>query len=497
MQLARGLDLDDLKHVGVDADIQQQRKARAAVGVDRRTALCRHAYRSERDGYVELDGEHVALQRQRDAAGGRGEAEEGDRTVDVELEAGLDGDLRAVRLGQYLLVQRANIKLERCAGLERQADVSTEARLQTEVGVGGESVAVETEHGIDVELADTQQFHLGLGPDLDGERVRAENELEAAADLDRAADLEHALEDEADARIDGDVAEDEEAGIRIGGEDVRLRARVGRIVFLVGLEAGDRLGRGIRVELEQELATDRHARDLAAVGQRQLHPTDDPGAVAVEVGVEEQVEAAGQRADVLDLRAYGAGDAHETVAAQIDRRREGNLAGQRDRVEQLDAALDVSGNVKLGSRTHAHAAVDLGRRGVDNHRRFRIVGQQGEETLRNLKHLLAQRRVERDLDGSTQFEDAIQCGSLFAPSGAVGRRAERQFEIEHHRNAGQARIAWSGQRSIEDDQADCLAVETQCRYLGLGLNEDFEALGGDAQIEATEQPYRIVGVLIR
>ena len=268
-------------------------------------------------------------------------------------------------------------------------------------------------------------------------------------------------------------------------------------MFLVGLETGDRLGRRIRVELEQELATDRHARNLAGISQRQLHPADDPGAIAVEVGVEEQVEAAGQRADVLDLRAHGAGDAHETVAVQVDRRREGNLAGQRDRVEELDAALDVGGNVKLRSRALAHAAVDLGRRGVDNHRRFRIVGQQGQETLRNLEHLLAQRRVERDLDSSTQFENAIQCGRLFAARGAVGRRAERQFEIEHHRNAGQARIAWSGQRTIEDDQADCLAVETECRYLGLGLNEDFEALGGDAQIEATEQPYRIVGVLVR
>jgi hypothetical protein len=55
LQLARGLDLDDLEHVGLDADIQQQRQARGAVGVDRRAAARRHAERTERDRDVELD----------------------------------------------------------------------------------------------------------------------------------------------------------------------------------------------------------------------------------------------------------------------------------------------------------------------------------------------------------------------------------------------------------------------------------------------------------
>jgi hypothetical protein len=55
------------------------------------------------------------------------------RAVDVELEAGLDGDLAAVGLGQHLLRQPADIDLERGAGIEGQADVAAETGLQADV----------------------------------------------------------------------------------------------------------------------------------------------------------------------------------------------------------------------------------------------------------------------------------------------------------------------------------------------------------------------------
>jgi hypothetical protein len=87
---------------------------------------------------VELDGEHVALQRHRDAAGGRGEAEEGDRTVDVELEPGLDVTVVPSALVSIFWLKRPDIELDRRARLEGQADVAAETGLQAEVGVGSE-----------------------------------------------------------------------------------------------------------------------------------------------------------------------------------------------------------------------------------------------------------------------------------------------------------------------------------------------------------------------
>jgi hypothetical protein len=43
---------------------------------------------------------------------------------------------------------------------------------------------------------------------------------------------------------------------------------------------------------------------------------------------------------------------------------------------------------------------------------------------------------------------------------------------------------------------DCPAVQTQHRDLGLGLDEDLEALGRDPQEEAAEEPHRVIGVLV-
>ena len=363
------------------------------VAVDRGAAPGFHRNRPERDGYVELDGEHVALQRQSNAAGSRGEAEEGDGTVDVELEPGLDGHRSAVCLGEYLLAQRPDIKLECRARLEGQADVGTETGLQTEVGVGSDAIRIEAEHGVDVELADAQQFHLGLGPELDDEGIGTEAELEATADFDRSAYPHFALEHHVEARIDGDAAENEEAGVRIGRQNIRLRTRVGRIALLVGLEAGNCLGGGIGVELEQELAADIDDSQQRPVGcARKLHPSHDPRTFAVEVGIELQVETAAERAKEFDLGAHGTGNTDETVEVDIRCRREGDEAGQRDHVEQDDAALDVGGDVELG-RHIALAAVDLGSGSIDSDGGRRVIRQQVEEALRNLEHLLAQRRI--------------------------------------------------------------------------------------------------------
>ena len=280
LQLARRLDLDHLEHVGIDADIEQQRQAGLVVGVDRRSALGGDGERPQRERNVELDREHVALQDDSDVARSRGETQESDAAADVQLEAGQHGDGGAVGLGQHLLRKRPDVQLDGGAGLERQADVAAEAARQADVDEGGDAIDVEAEHAVDLEFADACEPHLGLGADLDGERTDAEEELETAADLDRAADLEHALQHQVDAGGDADLAEHEEAGLRVGGQDVRLGTRVRRVVLAIGLEGGDGLGLQIRIDLEQELAADRHAENILG-GADQRDAADDAGAGVV------------------------------------------------------------------------------------------------------------------------------------------------------------------------------------------------------------------------
>ena len=367
--------------------------------------------------------------------------------------------------------------------------------MQADIDVGRKAIGIEPEHAVDVELPDAQQLHLGLGRDLDRERARTEGELEAPADLHHAADLQHALQYQADAGVDGDVAKHEETSVRIGRQDIRQIARVRRVVLLVGLETRDGLGRQVGVDLEQELAVDGDDTQQQPVGAAcELHAADDAGALAIEVGIELQVEAAAQSANKLDIGADRTGDAHIPVAVDVAGRGERDEAAQRNGVEQLDAALDVGGHIELGVHPYAFAAVDLRRRRIHRNRGRRIVGQQSQETLRNLEHLLAQRGVEHDHHGAAQLEDAVQGRGLVAAVGAVRRRAQAQLQIEHHRDTRQAGAAAVG---VDDQQADRLAVQAQRRNLGLGLHEDLKTLGRDAQEEAAEQPHRVGGVFVR
>ena len=209
LQLAARLDLDDLEQVGVDVHIEHQRQARPAVGVDAGATARVDGDGSQRERDVELDRKHVALQRYRDAARGRDEAQEGDRPVDIELEAGQHRHGRAVGLGQHLLRERADVDFQGRTGLERQADVAAETAAQADVDVGGEAVAVDTQHAVDVERADAEERHAGLGADFDGEGVGREDEFEAPADIDHRAQLQLPLQHQAQARVDRHVAEQE------------------------------------------------------------------------------------------------------------------------------------------------------------------------------------------------------------------------------------------------------------------------------------------------
>ena len=90
-------------------------------------------------------------------------------------------------------------------------------------------------------------------------------------------------------------------------------------MLAIGLEAGDGLRLGVGIDLQQELAGDRHPRNASAVGQRQLHTADDARAGAVQIGEELKVQAAGEATQEFDVDADRTGDAHVGVAVDVDR----------------------------------------------------------------------------------------------------------------------------------------------------------------------------------
>jgi hypothetical protein len=112
------------------------------------------------------------------------------------------------------------------------------------------------------------------------------------------------------------------------------------------------------------------------------------------------------------------------------------------------------------------------------------------------EHLLAQRGVHRTPPRSRavrRYRPARR-SARYPPDGHPASAPKAQLEVEHHRDARQAR---TGEVGVQDDQADRLAVESQDGDLGFGLDEDLEALRRDLQEEATEQAHRVIGVLIR
>src|SRR3990172_933686 len=357
LQFAGGIDFENLEQIGLDADIQQQRDTRVAAGVDRRAAPGGHAQGAKYQHDIEFNGELVCQQLDGDAAGGFRETEEGDGAFKMEHEALLHRHRGAIGLGQHLLVERADIKFDGCRDIERQADVPTKAARDVDADERGQAVTVDAQHTADIELADAEQLHVLLDLDVDAERVRHKGEFEAAADLHHTADLELALQHEMQTRCDGDITNHEQSGIGIGRKDGR---RPGMAGLGVGLERPDGLRAGIGIHLQQELPTQLDTRYGAAVGDGQRHAANDAGSSATEVGIEHQIEAACQGAEVIDLQAHRAGDPDKGVATGIDGSRKRDEAGQRDGVEQRDAALDARCHVELGVCTHPLAAIDLG-----------------------------------------------------------------------------------------------------------------------------------------
>src|SRR5262249_40201630 len=116
-----------------------------------------------------------------------------------------------------------------------------------------------------------------------------------------------------------------------------------------------------RVDLDQELAVEVHARD-GVRAELERDAADDPVVGGgVDVDVDGQVQRAGQGAEGLDLRADRTGDREVRAAARAgggDR----DEAVERDGAE-MDRGLDGGGDVDLaaGRRVGARLAVKAGR----------------------------------------------------------------------------------------------------------------------------------------
>ena len=188
------------------------------------------------------------------------------------------------------------------------------------------------EAAVHVHAAEGAEGHVGVEGGRDEERAVVDDELEPAAQMDDR-DVHVALDHEAQVEVlvrdvgadvlaarspePGDGVEHEEAGRRID------------------LERVDRDRADERVDLEDDLAADRDARDRAAVGEREVRAAHETGAVvraaAVDVvGEEDEVEVARERADVLDARARGAGDFDRDAVRATDADADAEEAGERD-----------------------------------------------------------------------------------------------------------------------------------------------------------------------
>src|SRR5689334_4165165 len=159
-----------------------------------------------------------------------------------------------------------------------------------------------------------EQAHLRLDTDFDTERIRNEDEFEAAADVDSVTDLQFALENEMNSRVDGHWPKHKETGARICRKNVRIRTRVAGVGFMVGLERRNRLRGQERVYFQEELAVQLDSWYRAPCGYCQLNASDDARTFrSAVVRVEQQIHASRKGADVLDTDAHCAGDSNERV----------------------------------------------------------------------------------------------------------------------------------------------------------------------------------------
>src|SRR5262245_24613549 len=99
-------------------------------------------------------------------------------------------------------------------------------------------------------------------------------------------------------------------------------------MFAVRLETPYDDVAAIGVYFEQELTAQYDPGNCAAVGDRQRHPPHYARPIAISIDEENQIEAAGERADVLNIGADRTGNAHLASA-----RSEADEAAQRNRIE--------------------------------------------------------------------------------------------------------------------------------------------------------------------
>ena len=422
--LAVALDRDDVEDVEVDADVELEDEAgvvRAVVVDAGEAARVQREDSAERDVEVELDREGALVDRDRHAARGGDDPDEVDLALDREEEAGVHGVRRAVdRVGRISEGHRARRRAERerGAGSDAQPEAAPEVGARTggdaarravsdlHVRVQRQAVLVDLEAPVEREAADPGERDRCVRRYADQKRVRCELEGERAVDRDQASDDELSVHQQVQARVDRHVTRPDRPGAAVG-QDVVLtvcqerddvhRLRIARIEQIVREH----------VHFEQELAVELDARDRLGV-QRERHAADharvERRTCSVRpAAVDTEVDRAGERAEVLDVRDDGA--LHPDEGRRADLHGDRDRPGERDHVSQDDRAGDDRLQVEADGVRARDGTVDVRRRARDHDRRRESGRQDVEELLRDRERLVGERRVERHSDAALEAQD--------------------------------------------------------------------------------------------
>ena len=207
-------------------------------------------------GDVELDREHLRLQVIVMLPDAEAKPGKGDGAVDVEQKPA-----RTVTWLPSALVstwcKATDVELDGGAGVEGQPDVAARTAAEADGRQAAKPSPSTRNTPSMLNEPMPNKDMLALSADLDGERVGAQDELEATADVDHVAEPRaRALQHQAQAGRCS-MSPSTKKPVRIGGQDVRLgSARNTGLASFVGLEADDGLRRGVGVHFQQELAAD-------------------------------------------------------------------------------------------------------------------------------------------------------------------------------------------------------------------------------------------------